>query len=1075
MTARADFDVGPLSWVKGEIDHAILRSQEALRAFATNSADAAQLKSSQSHLHQAHGALSIVGLEGITRVSEELEGLLHGIEKEASLRKSEVFRLAERALNGIRTYLDQLMAGNPNQPLRLYALYRDVVTARGGHADPTDLYYPNLTFRPPKRDRLAGALRAGETDKYLREQRGRYQRGLLKWLKNDTSGAEGMRAAIEAIEAAQGPTSQRAFWWVSLAFFDALAHKALPQDLDAKQLCNRIEQQIKRLLEGTPSVAERLMREVLYYVARAKPATARVREVQEGYHLSQTIPAAESDGDAVEESPALKSAREHLTHAKDAWNKFASGNPPSLLAFRDGAAELKDDAEQLGNSDLTALAGEVVEVAAWLTSNRENMSEGVALEVATALLLLENALAGLAHLSNEFAQQAQLLRSRLEDCMLGKLRRSAPEIPLLGEMSRKAQERLLMNQVVSAMRANLRTIEQVLDAFFRDTAKRDELASLDKPVHQLLGALEMLGEQRARDSLAAAAEEIRRFSGAAHSARPQDFERIAQTLSGLGFYIEGLAHGKIDFEAAMQPIAAARKEEGDAAQPVASVEAQVAEQQRETASLYEEWKTKPEDGVLRAELKKNLAALQKDAGLIADQKLEDSAGKALKALDKTSTMPLTPFLREAIEKITAAAAPSPSPEAAKLIDASAEAIDAELLGVYLEESDEVLATIRQHLDTVREQHANKEALTTIRRGFHTLKGSGRMVGLMRLGEAAWAVEQTMNAWVQEERAATPALLQLIGLAHQYFSDNVKRLKAGGVSGDERSLVAAAERVRRGEATEQASHEALGASTVPAAKPPASARAEFAPAAAALVPAEPEEFVQLGEHRVSTTLFAIFSGEARAHVIAIREEHETLRQHGVVSDGLLRAVHTLAGTSGTVKISALSDLGYALEKALQKLATSELSEDEQSLVGQAIDTIEAMVASVVELRVPRAVPELVARLERIGEEAGVSQESTTPEERKPPSQSPPSRETESGVSEELTETEEGDSSLDELDLDITLERRQRRLDDDIDPELLQIFIDEAQELVPSVGSAMRDWRDNPDNAALGQALQRVLHT
>ncbi len=1077
MTARADFDVGPLSWVKGEIDHAIQRSQEALRAFATNSADAAQLKSSQSHLHQAHGALSIVGLEGVTRVSEELEGLLAGIEKEASLRKSEIFRLVERALNGIRTYLDQLMAGNPNQPLRLYALYRDVVTARGGRADPTDLYYPNLTFRPPKRDKVAGASKAGDSDKYLREQRSRYQRGLLKWLKNDASGAEDMRAAIEAIEAAQGPTSQRAFWWVSLALFDALAHNALAQDVDAKQLCNRIEQQIKRLLEGTPSVAERLMREVLYYVARAKPSTARVREVQEVYHLRQTIPAPESDGDTIEENPALKSAREHLTHAKDAWNKFASGNPPSLHAFCDSAAALKDDAEQLGNADLTALAGKVAEVSAWLTSNRENMSEAVALEVATALLLLENALAGLAHLSGEFAQQAQLLRSRLEDCMLGKLRRSAPEIPLLDEMSRKAQERLLMNQVVSEMRANLRTIEQVLDTFFRDPAKRDELVSLEKPVHQLLGALEMLGEQRAQESLAAAAEDIRRFSGATHSANSQDFERIAQILSGLGFYIESLAHGKVDFEAAMQPLAAARKEEADAAQPVTTVEAQVAEQQRETASLYEEWKTKPHDGAIRAELKKNLAALQKDAGLIADQKLEDSAGKALKALDKASTMPLTPYLKEAIDKITAAA-PSPSPEAAKLIDASAEAIDAELLGVYLEESDEVLATIREQLDTLREQHANKEALTTIRRGFHTLKGSGRMVGLMRLGEAAWAVEQTMNAWVQEERAATPALLQLIGLAHDYFSDNVKRLKTGGVSGDERSLVAAAERVRRGEATEQAPLEAPRAAPAPAAEPAASAKAEFAPATSARIPvarAAPEEFVQLGEHRVSTTLFAIFSGEARAHVIAIREEHETLSQHGVVSDALLRAVHTLAGTSGTVKISALSDLGYALEKALQKLATSELSEDEQSLVGEAIDTIEAMVTGVVQLRVPRAVPELVARLERIGEQAGVSQESTPPEEKELAPLSPPSRETEAGATEELAQAEAGDSSLDDLDLDITLDRRQRRLDDDIDPELLQIFLDEAQELVPAVGSAMRDWRDNRDNPALGQALQRVLHT
>ena len=1072
MTARADFDVGPLSWVKGEIDHAIQRAQEALRAFAADSADAAQLKASQSHLHQAHGALSIVGLEGITRVSEELEGLLAGIEKEASLRKTEVFGLVERALGGIRAYLDQLMAGNSNQPLRLYPLYRDVVAARGGRADPTDLYFPDLSFRPPKRDRIPVALKAADADKSLREQRGRYQRGLLKWLKNDASGAEDMRAAIETIEAAQGPGAQRAFWWVSLALFDALANKALPQDPGTKQLCNRIEQQIKRLVEGTPSVAERLMREVLYYVARAKPASGRVREVQEAYHLGQTIPAAESDGGTVEELPALKSAREHLAHAKDAWNKFASGNSPSLLAFRDSAAALKDDAAHLGNADLTALAGEVAGVAVWLTANHESMNEAVALEVATALLLLENALAGLTNLSGEFARQAELLRSRLKDCMLGNLRRTAPEIPMLDEMSRKAQERLLMSQVVSEMQANLRTIEQVLDAFFRDSSKRDELASLDKPVHQLLGALEMLGEQRARDSLAAAAAEIRRFSGATQ-ASPQDFEHIAQTLSGLGFYIEGLAHGKGDFEAAMQPIAAAREAEADAAQPVATVEAQVAEQQRETANLYEEWKIKPEDGKLRAELKKNLAALQKDAGLIADQKLEASAGNALKALDKTSTMPLTPFLKEAIEKITSAAAPSPSPEAAKLIDASAEAIDAELLGVYLEESDEVLATVREHLDTVREQHANKEALTTIRRGFHTLKGSGRMVGLMRLGEAAWAVEQTMNAWVQEERAATPELLQLIELAHEYFSDNVKRLKAGGASSSEHALVAAAGRVRRGET--QAAH--APASKAPAAEPVASEKAEAIPVRDA--PMEREELVQIGGYGVSKTLFAIFSGEARAHVSAIREEHETLRQHGVVSDALLRSVHTLAGTSGTVKVSTLSDLGYALEKALQKLATSELSEEEQSLVGEAIDTLETMVASVVELRVPPAVPELVARLEHIGEQAGAPREST-PEEQAglTRASSAPAREAKPVAAAEpaVTEPDEpAESPLEDFDLDITLERRQRRLDDDLDPELLQIFLDEAHELVPAVGAAMRDWRDNPDNPALGHALQRVLHT
>src|SRR5258708_11832591 len=125
MTARADFDVGPLSWVKGEIDHAIQRAQDALRAFAADGADEAQLKSSQSHLHQAHGALSIVGLEGITRVSEELEGLLPGIEKQASLTKSETSRHSARALNAMRTYLHHLIARLPTPAPQLYHLFLD--------------------------------------------------------------------------------------------------------------------------------------------------------------------------------------------------------------------------------------------------------------------------------------------------------------------------------------------------------------------------------------------------------------------------------------------------------------------------------------------------------------------------------------------------------------------------------------------------------------------------------------------------------------------------------------------------------------------------------------------------------------------------------------------------------------------------------------------------------------------------------------------------------------------------------------------------------------------------------------
>src|SRR5207245_11116694 len=103
------------------------------------------------------------------------------------------------------------------------------------------------------------------------------------------------------------------------------------------------------------------------------------------------------------------------------------------------------------------------------------------------------------------------------------------------------------------------------------------------------------------------------------------------------------------------------------------------------------------------------------------------------------------------------------------------------------------------------------------------------------------------------------------------------------------------------------------------------------------------------------------------------------------------------------------------------------------------SMESMLTSVVELHVPGAVPELVARLERIGEQAGVSQESTTPGDTEPTPQSPPARETESSAAEELLETDADDNSLDDLDLDVTLERRPRRLDEDIAPALLPAFI------------------------------------
>ena len=1082
MNSRVEFDIGPLSWVKGEIDQSLARALEFLKKFVADPADASLLKASQSQLHQVHGALQIVGLDGVTRVSEELESFLGKLDRETLLRDDGGLLLAERGFAALSGYLDHLMNGAPNQPLRLFDIYRELLAVRSVAADPGDLYFPDLSHRPPPRAAAPAPLAAKEASVYFREQRGRFQRGLLKWIKQDPAGALEMREAIAAIEATQQPPSQRAFWWVAAAFCDALAQKALPPALDAKRMCMRIEQQLKRLIDGSPNVAERLMRETLYFVAHAAPASALLRAVRDTYCLEGSLPRHDAVGEsALPEQPLLRALREQGAQAKDAWNKYASGHQPSLAAFRELSVQIRAGAVQLPKTDIGALARELAAVAEWLAGNAAKSGEAVAMEVATSLLLLDNALENYADVGAEFAQQAQMMGARLKACVLGQLPSAAPDIPLLDEMSRRAQDRLATHQVVAEIQANLRVIEQTLDGFFRDPAKRTELAALDKPIRQVLGALSMLGEARAGELLEACRKDVARFAHDVYAPQSEDFERVAHALSGLGFYVEALAHGKADFDLAMQPIKPVVPETPmERTQRLgASVESELEQQKKDAATLFEAWKDKPHDVAIKQELKQNLESIQKDAGLVADARLESQASEALSMLDVTGALPHLP-LAQAIEGIVpGTAAPAPSAETVRLIDATDETVDAELLAVYLEEAEEVLGSIAREAATGEARPQDQEALTVIRRGFHTLKGSGRMVGLTRLGEAAWAVEQVINHWLQEARDATPALIGLVRAAHEYFRDNVARLKQGGSSSDERALVAMAQRVQAGEApgtvTDASPAPEPGDAVVMSVDAP---KLEQAPVQPLDAP------IEIGEIRVSPALFAIFVGETAAHLAVMRDELEVLKDHGVVSDALLRASHTLAGIAGTIRLDDMRELGHALERALQQLSYDSVSDFDQALVAEAVASLDTMAMRVAECIPPDPATELIERLETAAVAAAQNVQNAASaataaatqlrgsEPEQPESAPPPAAVPAVGAA-PAAQPDRGAAALEAEQIET--ERRQPRMQDELDPELLPVFLEEAGELVPAIGDTLRAWRANSADASLGQQLQRLLHT
>lgn len=104
------------------------------------------------------------------------------------------------------------------------------------------------------------------------------------------------------------------------------------------------------------------------------------------------------------------------------------------------------------------------------------------------------------------------------------------------------------------------------------------------------------------------------------------------------------------------------------------------------------------------------------------------------------------------------------------------ATDEDMLEVYLMEAEEVLANTNKSLKALNEDLNNNNEISNIRRYFHTLKGSGRMIGMIYLGEAAWIVEQTLNKVISGNIVFEQNILTAIEQTSNLFAEWVEVLK-----------------------------------------------------------------------------------------------------------------------------------------------------------------------------------------------------------------------------------------------------------------------------------------------------------
>jgi chemosensory pili system protein ChpA (sensor histidine kinase/response regulator) len=1034
------FDTGPLSWVKDEIDQSLQKVLESFNEVNQNPSEFANLRFTIAHLYQVSGALDMVGLEGCKRYCHELEKLADRLAKQQTAVSQEVMDHLISAVEALSKYLQDLLNGQPDQPIRLYKPLKPIVEAQGETLDESELFFPDVDNSAPK-DLPSNPIEESSIPIFVSEQRAAFQKSLLDWLRTkDAMALDGMRDAVAKVQQVQSKSAPRTLWWTASAFTDALAQEKVADNPGAKKLCSKLDRQLRNVAMGDAKVPSRLLRDLLYYVAISDRSTDTIAAVKNTFELDAALPSVTQAAEAVSSNAAEQAALAQLIAdiptLKDLWSNISvndvAASALDLTTLVNKFEHILNTVQQgLNHVGVVSLFNTTYQTTEGLQHDAAKLNDVAFIEVAASLNLLESSCDHYQQLDAEANQKINTQISRLHAVMRGETL-----APAVDEFAQAQHDATLVEAVAKQVLAALEIVEKALDSFFRNPENTAELEEASKPLQQISAAFDMLEMPVPKSIAQLSVNFVEHFRDHDSTGHLPVFELIAENLSMLGLYAEELPNVHSEAERALA------------------------------------------DALLRLEqaadrLGLTSSALITPALVLADSSpTEDVLAVDLSAID----LNLSDDAEAQAEAMPARVAENVADE---VLD---QAFDAELLDIFLAEAEEVLAALAQNLQALRVNATDSEAFVEVRRSYHTLKGSGRTVGLLGLGEVAWAVENLLNVVLERKTFPTSAILAFVEKVSAAFANWVAELQ-------------------------QAQKVALN--PAPFQQQAAALISELEQNAAEAKPVVQKEEVLIGGTRkLSKAFFNIFLGEAQQHLQALIDAHAALVENStdLPTPESCRAAHTLGSNALTAGFKAIGDLARALEHWLDE-HHSTWTAQHIALYGNVVKALADGLEKAKALKNPRSSRALILALSEstAAMQASATQEAEAAvleieraEKSKKKSKSkakaaevpveavqedvPPEIGLEAAnlalvdlVQDELVSAE----PLVELPVEpsalLAAEQALLRKDAIVNDELLALFVEEARELIPQIGKDLRGWRINPKEAEYPDSLQRALHT
>ena len=533
-TDQSQLDLNTLLWVKSEIDTTLKQARTALELHVESPGDNTQLKLVTNLLHQVRGTLQMVELYGAAMLAEELEYLASDIAEQKVEGRDDIYEVMIRAMWQLPDYLERLQAGYKDVPMVLLPLLNDIRAARRQPLlSESALFTPDLDVELP----ISSGGGNESLQSLAKKLRHTFHLGLLDWFRerDPKGGLQKLDSVIENLrKSANDPEVNRVLWSAS-GVLEALNQGGLETSVAVKLLMGQVDRQLKKIIDHGESALTKeppaeLEKNLLYYVASASSSGERVNELKDKFKLADALPDAETleqakvdlTGPNAELMQTVSTVLlDNLLQVKDGLDVIMRADEQDLSrlpALADELTQIADTLGMLGFGKQRQTIQEQSVILKAIAAGDKQLDESELMGIAQALLTVENLLQGNA--VNAMDSSADLSM----------------------EMTAETQHHQIVETVMNEAKANLAKVKDALSLYIDMPRNTGLISDVPASLDQIRGGFEMLGMEKAAELIAGCRDYVNTsMIDAKRSQDPAQMDALADAISSIEYYMDSVS------------------------------------------------------------------------------------------------------------------------------------------------------------------------------------------------------------------------------------------------------------------------------------------------------------------------------------------------------------------------------------------------------------------------------------------------------------------------------------------------------------------------------------------------------